>query len=149
RSIVDGSGRPKPDIAAPGTSVESSVPVSKDSAGYGTMSGTSMAAPHVAGAAALLWSARPVLRDHLAATVAVLNDAAHDLPNDTCGPDGVPNFTYGHGRLDVLAAVNALPAGAGTLTGVVTNSLTGLGVPGADVQASLSLTPSIAFDAAA
>jgi subtilisin family serine protease len=46
---IDGSGRLKPDVSAPGTSIRSSYP----GGGYLDLSGTSMASPHVAGLAAL------------------------------------------------------------------------------------------------
>ena len=44
------------DLAAPGVNIYSTVP-----GGYGTKSGTSMATPHVVGAAALIWAADPSL----------------------------------------------------------------------------------------
>lgn len=104
---LDGSGRLKPDITAPGVSVRSSTRTSLTS--YGSLSGTSMSGPHVAGAVALLWSAQPALRNDIPATEAVLNESAVDVMSTACSsPASVPNNTWGYGRLDVKAAVDQL-----------------------------------------
>jgi subtilisin family serine protease len=99
---VDGSGRLKPDVSAPGVSVLSSV---RD--GYGSLSGTSMAGPHVAGTVALLWSAAPRFVGRVALTEQVIERTARSQVDTTCGgaPGGVPNDVYGWGVVDALAAV--------------------------------------------
>jgi hypothetical protein len=93
----------KPNISAPGVSICSS----EVGGGFGcTSSGTHIAASHVAGAAALLWSCAPHLTGQIDATMGVLQDAAGVTPVGDCGapPDGEGNYTYGYGYLDVYAA---------------------------------------------
>jgi len=109
---VDGSNRMKPDIAAPGSNIRSSVP----GGGYGNSSGTSMAGPHVAGLVGLLVSAQPAAAgdvDLLEATIR--QSAVHpNTSTQVCGgvPANVfPNNTFGSGRIDALAAVGDLLAG--------------------------------------
>ncbi len=102
----DGSNRMKPDISAPGTSTRSSYYTS-DSA-YANLSGTSMATPHVAGGVALLYSAHPTLRHDIAMTRYIMDDSAFHISSTACSSSGVPNNTFGWGRMDVLAAVNHL-----------------------------------------
>jgi uncharacterized repeat protein (TIGR01451 family) len=104
---VDGSGRLKPDISAPGVDVWSSVP----GTGYGRSSGTSMAGPHVAGTVALLWSAASELVGEVDATEwALARTARHKTSTQTCGGDDlndVPNNVYGWGVVDALGAVQS------------------------------------------
>ena len=68
------NGEIKPNISAPGVNVRSSVPGNT----YGSISGTSMAAPHLAGAIALLWSAARRSIGDVDATRALLNGTAVD-----------------------------------------------------------------------
>ena len=98
--LIDGSKRSKPDITAPGVFVRSAI----RNGAYTFLSGTSMAGPHVAGAIAVLWSARPELKNQLALTESLLNESAVHVDATDCGSSGVPNNVYGYGRLDVKAA---------------------------------------------
>jgi len=112
---VDGSGRRKPDVAAPGVNVRSSVP----GGGYGSMSGTSMASPHAAGLVALILSANARLAGQVEMLEHIMERSALPLTTSQgCGGDGpadVPNNVYGWGRIDAPAACQAA-AGTGSLT---------------------------------
>ena len=101
---IDGSNRSKPDITAPGVLVRSAI----RGGGYTFLSGTSMATPHVAGAAALLLSARPELRGKVDLIENILNESAVRVMTTDCGGTNtsIPNAVYGYGRLDVKAAVD-------------------------------------------
>src|SRR5205809_1804447 len=105
--IVDGSNRIKPDITAPGTTIRSSYNGSDSD--YAILSGTSMATPHIAGAMALLWCARPELRHNISGSRTALNEAAHFLAYKQCGTPGPPNNVSGWGRVDILAAASPSP----------------------------------------
>jgi subtilisin family serine protease len=100
----------KPNISAPGSNVRSAY-YTGDSA-YRTISGTSMAGPHVAGAVALLWSAHPQFVRDIAATKQILELTANPavtVAAETCGgipSTQIPNNSFGYGRLDALNAVN-------------------------------------------
>ncbi|WP_308120520.1 S8 family serine peptidase [Streptomyces bambusae] len=120
----------KPNIAAPGVNVRSSI----RGGGYGAFSGTSMASPHTAATVALMWSAAPSLEGDVAQTEALLDGTAQDTDNTSCGGTAADNNVFGEGRLDALAAVQAAPRGpVGSLTGTVRSG--GQPVAGAKVTA--------------
>jgi uncharacterized repeat protein (TIGR01451 family) len=106
---VDGSNRLKPQVTAPGSSIRSCIPGS----GYSTLSGTSMAAPHVAGLTALLISASPALAGQVEVLETLIEQSALPLyTTQDCGgdtPTSRPNHTYGWGRIDAWAAYQHIP----------------------------------------
>jgi subtilisin family serine protease len=69
---------------------------------YALSSGTSMAAPHVSGVAAIIWSKRPTLS--AAQVRALLESTAKDL-----GPEG-KDYDYGYGLVQADVAIQALDA---------------------------------------
>jgi serine protease AprX len=135
---IDGSGRIKPDISAPGTNTRS-CDNSADNA-YTTASGTSMATPHISGAVALLWSANPTLQNDIDATETILNNSAHFISSTQCGDAGPPNNVFGWGRVDILAAVTG--GGTPSPTPTATATATATPTPTATIPPSPTPTPS-------
>ncbi len=109
-----------PSLTAPGVSITTTDLYG----GYYTASGTSLAAPHVAGAIALLLNAFPGLS--VAQIESALTASAGDL--GAAGPDN----TFGYGRLDVLAAYNLLTGGAPTPTAAPSSTPTATPTPTSD-----------------
>ena len=88
------------DLAAPGQLITSTYATTTTD--YRTMSGTSMAAPHVSAAAAAIWSAHPTAAP--AQVRAALETSADDLGDTGWDP------SYGHGEINATAALIALDA---------------------------------------
>ncbi len=95
-----------PDVLAPGVQVLSAWP----NRGWNRIEGTSMAAPHVAGVAALMWSANPALRGNVEETERLIIETARPYEGapDACSASGqLPDPAYGYGIVDAYAAVKA------------------------------------------
>lgn len=91
-----GDGRIKPDLVAPGEKINSPVPGGDQRA----KDGTSMAAPHVSGAAALLMARYNELIGEPAQVKSILKSTATDL--------GRERYFQGAGMLDVLRALQSV-----------------------------------------
>ncbi|MFI5806387.1 S8 family peptidase [Streptomyces sp. NPDC051561] len=97
----------KPEIAAPGVNISAASAGGRGAEAYRSMSGTSMATPHVAGAAAILKQAHP---DWSAQQIkAALVSSAKVVPGDVRQTGG--------GRLDVKGALDAKVTGAPAVQG--------------------------------
>ena len=106
----------KIDVAAPGVGIQSTIPGGY----YSSYNGTSMAAPHVAGVAALLLSQRPTLT----------NEQVRQILRQTADDVGAAGFDpqAGYGRINAMKALQAAsppalvitsPVQFGTVTGSV------------------------------
>ncbi len=100
---------------------------------YYNLSGTSGASPHTAGAVALIWAANPSYIGNIEGTFTALEQSAnHDYFSETgcgkpacAGSNNWPNYEYGWGFLDALAAVEYVGVGEmGALDGTVTDAST-------------------------
>ena len=108
-------GRTKPEIAAPGHGIASAISADSDPRSTRIMpdgvhfvtQGTSMAAPHVAGAAALLFEKNPFLTSQDIKSL-LENSAYTDAYTG-----GVWNRYWGYGKMDIKAAIGMIPGDAG------------------------------------
>lgn len=95
----------KLDVVAPGASILSTLPNNST----GTMSGTSMATPHVAGVAALVIAKHPTYT-RLQVVSAIEGSArklsGYSFSNHTGRPNGTWNEQVGYGLVDAYAAIN-------------------------------------------
>ncbi|MGK5685509.1 S8 family peptidase [Actinoplanes sp. URMC 104] len=100
-------GRQAPTLAAPGQAVIAPQPASTGDL-YGPMQGTSMAAPVVTGAIALMLQKNPLL------TQADIRHCLQSSARSDKFTDNTPNHAWGSGKLDVHAAFEgvAVPSGA-------------------------------------
>jgi subtilisin family serine protease len=130
----------KPDISAPGANVRSSL----NTGGYGPLSGTSMASPHVAGVTALLWSADPSLIGQIENTMWALQQTADpQFTLDGCGGNtgtSHPNYTFGWGIVDAYNAISTTLSGDVTVPWLSVTPMGGVIAAGDSMEIMLVVT---------
>ncbi len=114
--------RIKPDISAPGSDIYSTFP----DGGYESISGTSMATPHVSGVVALLLSQAPDLPVETMRELLFSSTGGHEAE---FGWEDVTakNIKFGWGRINALRAFKELPfpGPKATVSGTVSGAATG------------------------
>jgi len=99
-AVFRGQRVAKPEVSAPGQDIVSAIPGDR----LGALSGTSMAAPHVAGVAALMLQVNPNLNPAQLRELLVKSSMFVDI-NGNSLPNQIWNQAYGYGRLNAFAAV--------------------------------------------
>ena len=135
----------KPDITAPGSPILSAGLLTAPP-NYVSYSGTSMASPHVAGAAAVLIQHRPGLSAEQYKSILMTSSDPSGVFNDS-GADTADVFAKGSGALDVEAALNSpvtfdKPSIGGRCFGTCNISVTGtnIGAFALTLDANLAVT---------
>jgi hypothetical protein len=131
----------KPQFLAPGVDIRSAT--NAGDTAYGSMSGTSMSAPHVTALVALMWQAAPCLVGDYAATETIIEDTATPIPYDdgiTPGTPRVPNFATGWGEINAHEAVTTAMKYCGGLDWVDTSVVTGTVPSGSELNIDVTFT---------
>jgi subtilisin family serine protease len=155
RGPVEGFGQVKPDVTAPGTNINAALPPASllgalAQGNYGSISGTSMASPHVAGAAALVkqahlsWSP-DMVRTALMNTSTNLRNENGAAKADSTNQESI--IDQGSGLIDVFEAVNIKGLIGVTGDGITAPTLVGSHsfgiVPAINARAVVSRTVSV------
>ena len=121
-------------IVAPGVNIFSSYV----GGGYATLSGTSMATPHVSGTIGLMLQSNPTLTPAQVKNT-LFSTACTSTTSPSCPTGTVPNTVYGYGRIDALRAFNAVAPPAPDFA--ISSSPTSLTIP-AGTSAGSTITVS-------